>query len=174
MKRVTGIGGIFFKAKDAPALRAWYKQHLGVDVQAWGGAAFDWTDDAGKPVAGTTAWTNDSGWDSVFINWLKGSRLNDKDLVFVLSVGGGDLERNVSPNLVKALQHAKSVGATICGIVGRDGDYTAKVADACVIVPTVNFETITPHSEAFQAVIWHLLVSHPSLKAVGTKWESMR
>jgi D-sedoheptulose 7-phosphate isomerase len=125
-------------------------------------------------VSELTAWTNDSGWDSVFINWLKGSRLNDKDLVFVLSVGGGDLERNVSPNLVKALQHAKSVGATICGIVGRDGGYTAKVADACVIVPTVNFETVTPHSEAFQAVIWHLLVSHPSLKAVGTKWESMR
>ncbi len=125
-------------------------------------------------VSELTAWTNDSGWDSVFINWLKGSRLNDMDLVFVLSVGGGDLERNVSPNLVKALQHAKSVGATICGIVGRDGGYTAKVADACVIVPTVNPATITPHSEAFQAVIWHLLVSHPSLKAVGTKWESMR
>ena len=125
-------------------------------------------------VSELTAWTNDSGWDSVFINWLKGSRLDDMDLVFVLSVGGGDLERNVSPNLVKALQYAKSVGATICGIVGRDGGYTAKVADACVIVPTVNPETITPHSEAFQAVIWHLLVSHPSLKAVGTKWESMR
>ena len=125
-------------------------------------------------VSELTAWTNDSGWDSVFINWLKGSRLNDKDLVFVLSVGGGDLERNVSPNLVKALQHAKSVRATICGIVGRDGGYTAKVADACVIVPTVNLETVTPHSEAFQAVIWHPLVSHPSLKAVGTKWESMR
>ena len=125
-------------------------------------------------VSELTAWTNDSGWDSVFINWLKGSRLNDKDLVFVLSVGGGDLERNVSPNLVKALQHAKSVGATICGIVGRDGGYTAKVADACVIVPTVNFETVTPHSEAFQAVIWHLFVSHPDLKVNQTKWESTR
>jgi D-sedoheptulose 7-phosphate isomerase len=125
-------------------------------------------------VSELTAWTNDSGWDSVFVNWLKRSRLNDKDLVFVLSVGGGDIERNVSPNLVVALQHARSVGATICGIVGRDGGYTAKVADACIIVPTVNPETITPHSEAFQAVIWHLLVSHPSLKAVGTKWESMR
>jgi D-sedoheptulose 7-phosphate isomerase len=125
-------------------------------------------------VSELTAWTNDSGWDSVFINWLKGSRLSEKDLVFVLSVGGGDVERNVSPNLVKALEYAKSVGATICGIVGRDGGYTAKVADACVIVPTVNPATITPHSEAFQAVIWHLLVSHPLLKAVGTKWESMR
>ena len=124
-------------------------------------------------VSELTAWTNDSGWDSVFINWLKGSRLNDKDLVFVLSVGGGDLERNVSPNLVKALQHAKSVGATICGIVGRDGGYTAKVADACVIVPTVNFETVTPHSEAFQAVIWHLLVSHPLLRENQTKWEAV-
>ncbi len=125
-------------------------------------------------VSELTAWTNDSGWDCVFISWLKGSRLVENDLVFVLSVGGGDLERNVSPNLVKALEYAKSVGATVCGIVGRDGGYTARVADACVIVPTVNPETITPHSEAFQAVIWHLLVSHPSLKAVGTKWESMR
>jgi D-sedoheptulose 7-phosphate isomerase len=92
----------------------------------------------------------------------------------MLSVGGGDLERNVSPNLVRALQYARSVGATICGIVGRDGGFTAQVADACVIVPTVNPDTITPHSEAFQAVIWHLLVSHPALKAVATRWESMR
>lgn len=125
-------------------------------------------------VSELTAWTNDSGWDSVFVNWLKESRLNDQDLVFVLSVGGGDLERNVSPNLVKALQHTREIGATVCGIVGRDGGYTAKVADACVVVPTVNPENVTPHTEAFQAMIWHLLVSHPELKATGTKWESMR
>jgi D-sedoheptulose 7-phosphate isomerase len=125
-------------------------------------------------VSELTAWTNDAGWDSVFVNWLRGSRLTGNDLVFVLSVGGGDLERNVSPNLVRALQYARSVGATICGIVGRDGGFTAQVADACVIVPTVNPATITPHSEAFQAVIRHLLLSHPALKAVGTKWESMR
>jgi len=125
-------------------------------------------------VSELTAWTNDSGWDTVFVNWLKESRLTDRDLVFVLSVGGGDLQRNVSPNLVRALEYARSLGAAVCGIVGRDGGYTAQVADACVIVPTVNPETITPHSEAFQAVIWHLLVSHPALKGVDTKWESMR
>jgi D-sedoheptulose 7-phosphate isomerase len=125
-------------------------------------------------VSELTAWTNDAGWESVFVNWLRESRLTGNDLVFVLSVGGGDLERNVSPNLVPALQYARSVGAAICGIVGRDGGFTARVADACVIVPTVNPKTITPHSEAFQAVIWHLLVSHPGLKAVATKWESMR
>ncbi len=125
-------------------------------------------------VSELTAWTNDSGWDSVFVRWLEGSRLSDKDLVFVLSVGGGDLERNVSPNLVRALEHAKAVGATVCGIVGRDGGHTARVADACVVVPTVNPENVTPHSEAFQAVIWHLLVSHPDLKAAGTRWESLR
>ena len=111
---------------------------------------------------------------TVFIEWLKTSRLNDKDAVFIFSVGGGNLEKNVSPNLVRALQHAKSVGAAITGVVGRDGGYTATVADVCLIVPTVNFETITPHSEAFQAVIWHLLVSHPDLKASQTKWESTR
>jgi D-sedoheptulose 7-phosphate isomerase len=125
-------------------------------------------------VSELTAWTNDSGWDSVFVNWLKGSRLSAKDLVFVLSDGGGDLERNVSPNLVKALRYPQEIGATVCGIVGRDGGYTARVADACVVVPTVNPENLTRHAEAFQAVIWHLLVSHPELKAAGTKWESLR
>ncbi len=125
-------------------------------------------------VSELTARTNDEGWDTVFIEWLKTSRLNDKDAVFVFSVGGGSLEKNVSPNLVRALQHAKSVGAAITGVVGRDGGYTATVADVCLIVPTVNSETITPHSEAFQAVIWHLLVSHPVLKANQTKWESTR
>lgn len=119
-----------------------------------------------------TARTNDDGWDSVFSEWLKVSNLNTKDAIFILSVGGGNLEKNISPNLVKALQLAKGVGAKILGIVGRDGGYTATVADAVSIVPVVNSNTITPHSEAFQAVIWHLLVSHPKLKAKETKWES--
>ena len=125
-------------------------------------------------VSELTARVNDESWESVFVNWLRGSRLNGKDMIFVLSVGGGDLARSISPNLVRALQYGKEVGATICGVVGRDGGYTAKVADACVIVPTINAETITPHAEAFQGVIWHLLVSHPALKAVETKWESTR
>ena len=125
-------------------------------------------------VSELTARTNDEGWDVVFAEWLRGSRFGSKDLVFILSVGGGDLERNVSPNLVRALQDAQRVGATICGIVGRDGGYTAKVADACVVIPTVNPETITPHAEAFQAVVWHLLVSHPKLKTQATRWESLR
>ena len=125
-------------------------------------------------VSELTARTNDEGWDTVFIEWLKTSRLSDKDAVFVFSVGGGNLEKNVSPNLVRALQHAKSVGAAITGVVGRDGGFTATVADVWLIVPTVNADTITPHSEAFQAVIWHLLVSHPDLKASQTKWESTR
>jgi D-sedoheptulose 7-phosphate isomerase len=125
-------------------------------------------------VSELTARTNDEGWETVFVNWLRGSRLCKQDMVFVLSVGGGDLERNISPNLVRALQYAKEVGATACGIVGRNGGYTARVADACVIVPTVRSDTITPHAEAFQGVIWHLLVSHPALKAVETKWESTR
>jgi len=125
-------------------------------------------------VSELTARTNDEGWDTVFVEWLKTSRLGDKDAVFVFSVGGGSLEKNVSPNLVRALQHARDVGARITGVVGRDGGFTATVADACVIVPTVNPETVTPHSEAFQAVIWHLLVSHPALKTYNTKWESTR
>ena len=124
-------------------------------------------------VSELTARTNDEGWDTVFVEWLKTSRLSEKDAVFVFSVGGGDLEKNVSPNLVRALQYAKAVGAGITGIVGRDGGFTATVADVCVIVPTVNPETITPHAEAFQAVVWHLLVSHPGLKASETKWESI-
>jgi D-sedoheptulose 7-phosphate isomerase len=123
-------------------------------------------------VSELTARTNDEGWDSVFAAWLQGSRLQPKDMVFVLSVGGGSLERNISPNLVLALRYAKEVGARVIGIVGRDGGYTLQVADACVLIPTVNSDTITPHVEAFQAVIWHLLVSHPALKMVQTKWES--
>jgi D-sedoheptulose 7-phosphate isomerase len=123
-------------------------------------------------VSELTARTNDEGWESVFVTWLQGSRLQPKDMLFILSVGGGSLEKNVSPNLVRALQYARQLGTPIVGIVGRDGGYTAQVADACVIVPTVNAETITPHAEAFQAVVWHLLVSHPSVKAAQTKWES--
>jgi D-sedoheptulose 7-phosphate isomerase len=125
-------------------------------------------------VSELTARTNDEGWATVFAAWLKVSRLGPKDAVLVFSVGGGSVEKNVSPNLVLALQHAKEAGAKVFGIVGRDGGYTAKVADACVIIPTVNPETVTPHSEAFQAVVWHLLVSHPRLKASATKWESTR
>jgi D-sedoheptulose 7-phosphate isomerase len=125
-------------------------------------------------VSELTARTNDEGWETVFVEWLRTSRLAEKDVVFVFSVGGGNLEKNVSPNLVRALEFAREVGAGITGVVGRDGGFTATVADVCVIVPTINPETITPHSEAFQAVIWHLLVSHPALKAYETKWESTR
>lgn len=123
-------------------------------------------------VSELTARTNDEGWATVFVEWLKISKLNSKDAVFVFSVGGGNLEKNISSNLVMAIRHAKTVGAKVTGVVGRDGGYTAQAADACVIVPTVNPDTITPHSEAFQAVVWHLLVSHPKLKANQTKWES--
>jgi len=123
-------------------------------------------------VSELTARANDEGWATIFVEWLKTSKLSVSDAVFVLSVGGGDLEKNISPNLVTALKFAKTVGAKVTGVVGRDGGYTAKVADACVVIPTVNPETITPHSEAFQAVVWHLLVSHPKLKAYPTKWES--
>lgn len=123
-------------------------------------------------VSELTARTNDEGWATIFEPWLKLSKLNPKDAVFIFSVGGGNLEKNISPNLVNALKYAKQVGAKITGVVGRDGGYTAKVADSCVIIPTVNPENITPHSEAFQAVIWHLLVSHPKLKENQTKWES--
>jgi D-sedoheptulose 7-phosphate isomerase len=123
-------------------------------------------------VSELTARTNDEGWPTIFEPWLKLSKLKPKDAVFIFSVGGGNLEKNISPNIVNALKYAKQVGAKITGVVGRDGGYTAEVADACVIIPTVNSENITPHSEAFQAVIWHLLVSHPKLKENQTKWES--
>jgi len=125
-------------------------------------------------VSELTARTNDEGWEGVFASWLQVSKLKAEDCVFVLSVGGGNLEKNVSPNLVRAVAYAKQVGAKVIGIVGRDGGYTATVADVCVIVPTVNVTHTTPHAEAFQAVVWHLLVSHPSLKAAETKWESVR
>jgi len=124
-------------------------------------------------VSELTARTNDEGWITVFESWLRVSRLTKHDGILVLSVGGGNIEKQVSPNLVTALQYAKKVGARIMGIVGRDGGYTATVADACVIIPVVNAAHVTPHSEAFQAVVWHLLVSHPALKAVPTRWESL-
>ena len=125
-------------------------------------------------VSELTARTNDEGWATVFSEWLKGSRINAKDGLLIFSVGGGNLEKNVSPNLVSAIQIAKQVGASVVGIVGRDGGYTAQQATACVIVPTVNPTHVTPHSEAFQGVIWHLLVSHPKLKVAQTKWESTK
>jgi D-sedoheptulose 7-phosphate isomerase len=124
-------------------------------------------------VSELTARTNDEGWETVFAEWLKVSKLKADDALFVFSVGGGSLEKNISPNLVRALQYAKTVGAKVLGVVGRDGGYTATVGDAVCIVPTVNPDAVTPHSEAFQAVIWHLLVSHPALKLKQTKWEGV-
>ena len=124
-------------------------------------------------VSELTARTNDEGWATVFAEWLRGSRLNERDGLLILSVGGGSLGKNVSPNLVEALKLAKTVGASVFGICGKDGGYTAQVADACVIIPTVNPANITPHSEAFQGVVWHLFVSHPRLKVAQTKWESV-
>ncbi len=121
-------------------------------------------------VSELTARANDEGWPTVFSEWLKGSRLSAKDGLLVLSVGGGNLAQNVSPNLVHALQFAKEIGATILGIVGRDGGFTAQVADECVVVPTVNTDHVTPHAEAFQGVVWHLFVTHPRLKVHATKW----
>lgn len=124
-------------------------------------------------VSELTARTNDEGWGSCFAAWLVGSHLRQKDVLFILSVGGGNLAENVSPNLVEALKYAKTVGCKVIGIVGRDGGYTSQCSDACVIVPTVNPQHVTPHTEAFHAVVWHLIVSHPQLKVVATKWESV-
>ena len=125
-------------------------------------------------VSELTARTNDEGWATIFSEWLKGSRLGKQDALLIFSVGGGNLEKNVSPNLVAAIKLAKEVGASVLGVVGRDGGYTGKEATACVIVPTVNAEHVTPHSEAFQGVVWHLIVSHPKLKVTRTKWESTK
>ena len=125
-------------------------------------------------VSELTARINDDGWDSSFANWLKGSRINSKDCVFVFSVGGGNAEKNISNNLVQALKCAKEVVAKVIGVVGRDGGYTAQVADAAVIIPTVDMETVTPHTKAFQAVVWHMIVSHPLLKVNEMKWESVK
>jgi len=123
-------------------------------------------------VSELTARTNDDGWEQVFVGWLKGCKLNKNDGVFVFSVGGGNVEKNISANIVRALEYAQVIGAKILGIVGRDGGYTGRVADACVIVPTVNQNTVTPHTEAFQGVIWHLIVSHPKMRVSEMKWES--
>ena len=125
-------------------------------------------------VSELTARTNDEGWETVFVEWLKGSRLNDKDCIFVFSVGGGNSEKNVSANLVYALDYAKKQKTKVVGVVGRDGGYTAQIADACCIIPVVNTVNTTPHTEAFHAVVWHALVSHPKLKICETKWESVR
>ena len=123
-------------------------------------------------VSELTARINDEGWETCYRNWLQGSRLRKQDAIFVFSVGGGDAERKISSNLVSALRYAKKIGAKICGVIGRDGGYTAQVADVCVLVPVVNSETITPHTESFQALVWHLIVSHPRIKANEMKWES--
>ena len=125
-------------------------------------------------VSELTARVNDDGWESAYVNWLKGSNLNQNDMVFVFSVGGGHLEKNISANIVRSLELAQKEGAKVCGVVGRDGGYTAQVADACVVIPSVNDETVTPHTEGFQAVIWHLLVSHPDLQKYEMKWESIK
>ena len=125
-------------------------------------------------VSELTARINDEGWSTVFAEWLKGSRLNAKDALLIFSVGGGNVEKNISPNLVEALQLAKERGSAVLGVVGRDGGYTAKVADVAIVIPTVNLHNITAHSEAFQAVVWHLFISHPKLKIAETKWESMK
>ena len=125
-------------------------------------------------VSELTARVNDDGWDTSYVNWLKGSNLTLGDMIFVFSVGGGDLDKGISVNIVNSLKFAKEVGAKICGVVGREGGYTAEVADACLVIPPVNTETVTPHTEAFQAVVWHLLVSHPELQKYEMKWESVK
>jgi D-sedoheptulose 7-phosphate isomerase len=125
-------------------------------------------------VSELTARVNDDGWDTCYANWLRGSHLCKDDMLFVFSVGGGDARKNISANLVRALEYGQEVGATICGVVGRDGGYTAEVADACVLIPVVNPSTITPHTESFQAMIWHLLVCHPKLRVAEMKWESVQ
>ena len=125
-------------------------------------------------VSELTARINDDGWDTAYLNWLKGSRLKANDMIFIFSVGGGNLEKGISVNVVKSLQYAKQIGSKICGVVGRDGGYTSKVADACVIIPFINNDTITAHTEGFQAVVWHLLVSHPELQKNEMKWESVK
>jgi len=125
-------------------------------------------------VSELTARVNDDGWETVFVEFLKTSHLTDKDMVFVFSVGGGNKEKNVSVNIINALEYAKNIGAMVCGIVGRDGGFTAKVADACVVIPVVNDKSVTPHTEAFQAVIWHLIISHPDILEYKMKWESIK
>jgi D-sedoheptulose 7-phosphate isomerase len=160
-------GRIFFLGVGGGAGHA---SHAACDFRKIAGIeAYSVTDN----VSELTARVNDEGWDTSYLNWLRGSRLRASDMVFVFSVGGGDLEKNISANLVRALQYAREVGCAIGGVVGRKGGYTAQLADACVLVPVVNSETVTPHTESFQALVWHLLVSHPALKVAETKWESV-
>ena len=157
---ILGVGGSAANAS-----------HAVNDFRKIGGfEAYAPTDNASE----LTARINDEGWDGSFAEWLKGSRLRRGDGLLVFSVGGGDREHNVSVNLVRAVEHAKAVGATVVGVVGRNGGFTAQVADACVVVPTVNPQNVTPHAEAFQAVVWHLWISHPDLKIAETKWESLK
>jgi len=161
-------GRLFFLGVGGGAGHA---SHAVCDFRKLGGLeAYAPTDN----VSEFTARINDDGWETAFVNWLRGSRLAARDSIFVFSVGGGDAERNVSVNLVRALEYARQVGASICGVVGRDGGYTAKVADACVVVRVSDPATVTPHTESFQAMLWHLIVSHPRLKCTEMKWESMR
>jgi len=164
----TGGGRVFFLGVGGGAANA---SHTVNDFRKICGIeAYTPTDN----VSELTARTNDSGWESVFVDWLRGSKLNLRDAVFVLSVGGGNSEKNISVNLIRALDYAKEVGAKIFGIVGRDGGYTGRMADACLIVPMVNPETVTPHTESFQTVILHLIVSHPGLRVSEMKWESVK
>lgn len=164
----TSLGRIFFLGVGGGAGHA---SHAVNDFRKIAGIeSYTPTDN----ISELTARVNDDGWETSFANWLRGSHLNARDLVFVFSVGGGDLQCNISANLVRALQYAKEVGAKICGVVGRDGGFTAQVADAYVLIPVVDPETITPHTESFQALVWHLLGSHPRLKATEMKWESVR
>ena len=156
---VLGIGG---SAGNASHAVADFRKMCGIEAYAP-------TDN----ISELTARINDEGWESSFAEWLRASRLSANDALCVFSVGGGDAERNVSVNLVRALQFAKSIGTPICGVIGRDGGYTARVADACVIIPTINPAHVTAHTEAFQAVIWHLLVTHPLLQSAPMKWESL-
>lgn len=156
---ILGVGG---SAANASHAVSDFRKIVGIEAYAP-------TDN----VSELTARTNDEGWSGVFEAWLKVSHLNSRDGILIFSVGGGNLEKQVSANLVSAVQYAKSMGAMILGIVGRDGGFTAKVADLCIVIPTVNSSHITPHTEAFQAVLWHLLVSHPHLKAAQTHWESI-
>jgi len=161
-------GRLFFLGVGGGAVNA---SHAVNDFRKIAGIeAYAPTDNVGE----LTARVNDDGWETVFVNWLRGSKLGKNDGVFVFSVGGGNAEKNISVNIVQALKYAKEIGAKVFGIVGRDGGYTAQVADACVVVPTVNPETVTPHTESFQAVIWHLIISHPEMKVSEMKWESIK
>src|ERR1700723_301526 len=167
LTRASG-GRLFILGVGGSAANA---SHAGNDFRKIAGIeAYTPTDN----VSELTARVNDEGWETSYANWLRGSRLIANDMVFVFSVGGGDAENKISANLVRALHFAKEVGAAICGVVGRNGGYTAQVADACVLIPVVNPSAVTPHTESFQALVWHLLVSHPSLKVAEMKWESVR